>query len=602
MQSSHNSVERRFTIKDGVRAPITCRKRIFKVLRRNSQAARERLGWVSKILHELGVPLRVFYKWLFVNESATPTIYFLFFVTTIYLVIESAFAAWLIDVMATHSDQSTIQTAEHYGRLISGFAIALLFWPWILKRKSWFKRILLLTVGTFFIMGLVYNVERRLINYLIDDSDAQSRAAANVGWLLRSALVTEQVKNNMFNGMWDANTAQTSLGKAFAGFSTFLVARSESARIQTLSIAPQVIRGVIEAQTGGVKVELSRYTHSQDAIRKQFERYDALNKRYKAALDQAGPYAQSKWEQYLSELKNKNRNWGKGYKSHDGNLVPKFAVERTRNAVREKGVPVPKNWNTGDRETFVALVRKQHEKKALDALEAQLKGIPKGLGLTAFANHSSIQNSWREMLGYPQSLGILSISKLSEDQFRKQVYDPTIAHRAKTLLTSYRSDVEEYGDGRVHAEVGRKAYEAMIAPVFALTLSLLGALVHFCKVVFFGIHAVLGYKFRHSGTKTIAIFFIVLISLIGSSLFVTTPLTSHRTYRDWIQLDPESSLNKSVLISEIAVGMALDSVIKGQSLMYPIFSFLRSGLAPLVDSAYGDILLSLLDQRNLSSR
>jgi hypothetical protein len=347
---------------------------------------------------------------------------------------------------------------------------------------------------------------------------------------------------------------------------------------------------------------LGRYASSQDAIRKQFEQYEALHKRYQEALGQAGIYAEIAWKDYLNGLKRQNPNWGSGYKSRDDNVVPRRAVESTRKAVRAKGIPVPKNWNTGDRATFISLVRKQHDKKALDALEAQLNGIPKGLGLTAFANHSSIQASWRETLGYPKSLGNLPLSKLTEDQFRKQLYDPTIAHRAKTLLASYQSAVPHYRDGGLHAEAGRGAYEAMIAPVFALTLSLLGALVHLCKVALLAMHTATGRHFRHSGMKTAFITIAVTFALVGSSLFVTTTLTSHRTYRDWVNVDSELSIDKLEVLSEVAIGLALDSVIKGQSLGYPIFNFVRTGLASLADSAHGKEILAMLDQRKSDQR
>lgn len=597
MQPARSPTERRFVLKDGVRAPMSRRVRMRNALRRNGQTAKERVVGLLEGGKALGAPFRAVGRRLLAKERATPTVYLLLLMTTCYLLVESAFAAWLIDVMGAYSDQSTIERAEHYGRLISGFAVALLFWPWMLKRRSWLNRIAWLSVGTFFIMGLVYNAERRLIVHLVDTSDAQARAAANVGVLLRSALVTEQVKNDMLDGIWSAKTAQSSPGKAFAGISAFLVARSESAREQTMDIAPQVIRGVIDAQMGGPLVELGRYASSQDAVKKKFERYEALHKHYQEARGQAATFADIAWKDYLNELKRKNASWGSGYKSNDGSLVPRRAIEPTRRAVRAKGIPVPKNWNTGDRATFVSLVRKQHEKKALEALEAQLNGIPKGMGLTAFANHSSIQNPWRDTLGYPKSLGILPISKLTEDQFRKQLYDPTIAHRAKTLLASYQSAIPGYREGGPHAEAGRAAYEAMIAPVFALTLSLLGALVHLCKVLLLALHATTGRHFQHSSVKTVVIASIVTLALVGSSLFVTTTVTSHRTYRNWVTADSEISIDKIDALSEVAIGLALDSVIKGQSLAYPVFNYVRTGLAPLADSAHGRELLAMLDNQ-----
>src|SRR5690606_21602317 len=174
---------------------------------------------------------------------------------------------------------------------ISGFAVALLCWPWILKRKSWFGRAALLVAGTYIVMGLVYNLERRLIDHMAASSSAEARAAVVAGTLMRSALVADQVGSHMLDGLWNTPTAQSAPGKAFAGVSAFLVAGSDLARAQTLAIAPEVIRGVIAAQAGGIEAEYDRFQQSQAGIRTQFSQYQEIGKRYQAALAQAGPYA-----------------------------------------------------------------------------------------------------------------------------------------------------------------------------------------------------------------------------------------------------------------------------------------------------------------------
>src|SRR5690606_28913585 len=308
-----------------------------------------------------------------------------------------------------------------------------------------------------------------------------------------------------------------------------------------------------------------------------------------AELTKADAQAKQAWEDYLDTVESRNRRWGRNLKRRDGHVVPRHAVEPTRKAVRERGIPVPKNWNTGDRATFVRLAKQEHVKQVRQAFEPHFKGLPAGLALNTFARHSLIQDPWRETLNYPASLGMLPINALSASAFRKQLYDPLLTHRTQHALATFKSDMKTFADGQKHAQTGKRAYEAMIAPVFALTLSLLGALVHLVKVSFLTLHVSSGIQVRHGAIKSLIIALMVVASMVAAAFFVSTPLTSHPTYRTWVQLGEKAQA------SDLAVALTLDAVIKAQSLAYPTFNLVRQGLAPLPSTTPGKEALNVLE-------
>lgn len=55
--------------------------------------------------------------------------------TAIYLCIELAFNARLLDVIGGLASAEQLHNIESYGRAISGFAVALMLWGWLIERS-----------------------------------------------------------------------------------------------------------------------------------------------------------------------------------------------------------------------------------------------------------------------------------------------------------------------------------------------------------------------------------------------------------------------------------------------------------------------------------
>ncbi|MEN5065428.1 hypothetical protein [Achromobacter aegrifaciens] len=491
-------------------------------------------------------------------------------VTLLYLYIEFSFSAWLLDVMSENAS-NRVDTAEAWGRLISGFAVALLVWPVIFARtRRWRITVPLLIVVSLAIITAVYQGERKLIDSLVDSSTAESRAAAVTGALLRQGLATGTVSASMLDGLWADENAQSVAGKAFVGVVSYMAAQSDAARRQTMAIAPEVVRAVIEQNVGGRDAEYQRFVDSQEDIRGRHKYfYERGIQNHQKELARIPARAERDWEHYLDRLDAKNRKWGRArLRDRSGELVPGFVAPRVRDEVRKMGLDVPDSWRTGDKAYFVRLAQQKYRKQMDEALQRELEGMPPNLGLEAFAAHPVVQKKWRMSLGYPDKVARLTLAVISADEFNKRYYQPVLAGRTMDRLQDYRSQARDYGAGGKREAEGKKAYEAMIAPVFALTLSLLGALVHIGKTSLLLAQLASGWRFRSPLVKAGALLAAVLLVCLLARAAISTPLTSHPTYQAWTQ----AAGGQSVLTA------VLDTMIKMQSLAYPVFDVARQGL------------------------
>ncbi len=500
--------------------------------------------------------------------------------TFLYLMLEFSFNSWLLDKMS----ESTIyglDAIEVQGRLLSGFAVALLFWPFLLSRENNRTRAFLTTLGTTaLVMTLVYQGERYLIDRLVEQSSAERRAAAVTSSLLRQGLASGSVDSELFEGMWDEATASSITGKVFIGVVAYLAAGSTTALQQTTASAEPLMRNVIEKQTGGVDLEYERFIESQRMVRVNYD-MDYLGglKQYRAELQKVPAKADQLWEQYLDRLQAQNSAWGRARIGgpYRGELVPGFVAPRVRSEVRKMGLEVKDSWRTGDKGTFIRLAENKFRKEMQDRLQQKLDGLPTGLSLSEFVAQPVVQRRWREKLGYADNVTGLSLAEVSRDAFERRYYQPALAGRASEGVKKYAYAIDEYRDGGPRAKEGKKAYEAMIASVFALTLSLLGALVHGVKSALLCVQLRNGWRFRSPLIKAGFLMGAVILILLMARALVTTNLTSHTTYRTWLQADAEQVIEKVVL----------DAVIKTQTFAHPVFSVpysIQNAISSLVNS------------------
>ncbi|NLC37112.1 MAG: hypothetical protein GX772_11850 [Alcaligenaceae bacterium] len=141
--------------------------------------------------------------------------------TAVYLVIEFAFNARLLDVVGGMPNNEQLSDIEEYGRRISGFAVALLFWGKIFEwhrskstgRVIWGRALVSIAISTFVVVHVVYYLEGRLVDSLVEQSSPEVRAASVSSVVMQKTLASGRLKMNGLD--LDASRLTDPDGKAF---------------------------------------------------------------------------------------------------------------------------------------------------------------------------------------------------------------------------------------------------------------------------------------------------------------------------------------------------------------------------------------------------
>ena len=485
-------------------------------------------------------------------------------VTLVYLVVECAFNAELLDV-ASSSSASTddIDHVEFYGRIISGFAAALaicgsVIFPWLHRNKyvPSSYAIMSLIVGIP-IIALVYFGEKQLIDHLSEQSTAEERRIAMM--VQRAAFLFKKGQLDIRGITVDTNGELTPESKSFVALFSPLV-----------SSIPD-IRDKIENQIDDIlgKMAVKMYGTADDYYHGAFKQtHDSLKALYDMLLAEKDldKEADKKWKEYLKLLSD-NRIKPRTIGSYE----PIFKDRRdrkVREVVRSRGVPVSDSWDIFDENGFKQTVKM----KAMSSFENKRKklvalwNLPDGFtlkGISSFREFLSspyILPQWKSKLRLPKEADPLHSTNLPD--FEKNVYVPLvqdfIAFEKKKVL----SEIKNYSNTGKYAKEGIEAYRAAIVPVFALLFSLLGAIVHICKTMYFSMRLALS-----NGTHALIFNSILFVALMCVPFFITTTITSSSTY---------ARIEEKITTQHNVMAPALRWIIQCQSVIYPVNNFFRN--------------------------
>jgi len=562
---------------------------------------------------------------------------FLLLLTIIYLMGEISFSAWLLDTLADNPDTKAIHQAENLGRIVSGIAVALailpsiivyttmkqsgttdeiyfklgliILFPMVVSFLIWGWTILIIYAIFLFVFYLfndvdsfvsrliarfcgillrvifpvvliiwsVFHAEKKFIDNMTENSTAEQRMAAVNGEFLQKAFLTNSISKDKIEGLWTKRITESTEGRAFASVTSFIVANSDEAMIHVKKLQPDILPDVVNARLGGWEGELRRFNESKQALMDGFNEYVDNHPNYKKEAAEINKKADEAWEKYLDSLERKHRNWGRYQIDHptrDGSFgVPKVWPE-IRKSVRDKGIPVPDTWNTGDKKTFLRLAKTALTNKAR---ATYLQGLPPDLDVNAYAAQPIVQDHWRKALNYPDTIGRLSLN-YTDTQFISNVYNKVFGYRVSNAERDYGRSVKFYNDGEIMSEPGKLAFKSMVAATLALVLSILGMLVHALKSLFIFVHMTTGWHMRSALMKSAIIIMTVGAIMWASSVFIQTPLTDHPTYQAWITNEAKTSFSDKFAMTSV------DAMIKLQSLLFPISDAVKSNLMPVWDA------------------
>lgn len=405
---------------------------------------------------------------------------FILVCTGVYLVVELAFNARLLDVMSGTPTESQVSVIEKTGRFLSGVAAMLALWSTLLSKmrgRGMAVICVYLGVSGAIIITVVYQFEEKLVDHWAEQSTFEDRHRATRLTSLARAAAAGQIRIEGF----DRPLLLKPEGKALIALLPVISLAMGSSITEVEAALEKALRAQVVASIGTPEEFYNRvYLNSLREIRDGYNRYvdgvNALN----TALDAARANAAASWETYVAELRRRRMAPDK---------VPWYAQDSVRADLRKRGLNLPNNWRLNDRRTFEATLIGRAELEAnsryVRETEASLgagASLAKDLSWDQFVAHPVIQSRWHTRLNLP----IRRLTPaLSLEEFTAEVYQPLLEREIAKRDYVYNSSEASFASNRENEVHGKRAVRALIVPPVALAFSLLGGLVHIAKFSIF---------------------------------------------------------------------------------------------------------------------
>lgn len=420
-------------------------------------------------------------------------------VTVLYLIFELAFNSHLLNVMSTTTSIGEITILEHWGRLLSGFAVALTCWPSIISLCGRFevsvgRSVWIVLVWTVLVMGGVFHYEWVLNEHIVGNITPQERSQA----ALMSLLQDDVIQGRSTIPGYTALPGNPSAQKAVYALIPFF----------GLSLDERDIKTLTEARDTMLARRVREFLISPDALR----RVNSLD----SGMHQ-------NWNRYWITMQLYDIESKKAYKGIDdlytgllqrirlqGGRVP-VPLSRSRDLVlimKGADIIVPDGWR-GDKPTYDAAAAKMVKSKLDAGWKEKAGDIPYGLTEETFRANPKVMSGLIQQAGLPKPMAkypvtIKHYDGVNEDYIEHVVVPLGMAQTLETRL-SYVGETTAYADGGRLGTFGRTQARAVVSPVLALVFSTLGAMIHLFKGLIYLIHLLTRIAFRNGFLKMIAV-------------------------------------------------------------------------------------------------
>lgn len=510
---------------------------------------------------------------LIVNKGRPLSLWIMTIVTLAYLLVEFSFNSRLLDAVGGITSESKIHEIELWGRCLSGFAAALIFWPWLIERKiNFFAKFILITSLTSAIMVAVYYGEKSLVTSMVENSTPEDRYAAANLMFLQNALVTNDAK---IDGL-DVNHEQMAApdGKAFlVTFPLMLMAVKDiDTKIKNQKII--LIRHMLDERYGGAGANFNRYISSLQHLKDSYnEDYLKGSESYARSLADTERQQMEAWRDYSAKLEQH---------SMTPDSVPEAYFNRVRSDVRSSGVPVSSDWVPSDDVGFfkavASKVRAETDRIYRDRIiKAVGFYLPPGLSPASFFNHPGIQDKWRNALMYPDGIH-LEPGLNSQQEFDRAVYSRVLEISVRKQLAILDSPPKNFGTGGKYEKYGKDSMGVLLAAPIALAFSVLGAVVHVFKTLFFLMQCVTGRSWANGLIKSAVILLAIILMFGVFSFQLESKITAQPIYKDYLYKNVVSMFSDKPDIWGYLLANAIRGTVQIQPVAYPVFESIRKQL------------------------
>lgn len=519
---------------------------------------------------------------LFGPQPRAPWVWIMALVTGVYLLVECGFNSRLLDVVGGMPDHEAVEAIEEIGRSLSGIALALMFWPWVLKRaadKRWnyLLTALALLVLTIVVATVVYRGEQKLVDGIVERSSAEQRFLATNLVALQGALVSNKVLLDELPLTPEQLRAPD--GKSFLAVFPLLALSTHELDQVLQAQKPLILRAMADQLHGGESASYNHFLTSREALIETYnDHYVSASNAYQDSLGGIGARQDKAWTDYLARLRKRGV---------DPDNVPPAYWSDIRKDVRKRGVNVAKDWDPGDRAGFeraVGLsVRSESDKRFREGVAKHLDGnsLPPGLGMGAFFSHPVVQAKWRKSLHYKNSSFTLPVELPPQAQaphfFNRTVYQRVLDDDVRATLPQYTAPVATFADGGKNSDLGRESLRALAVPPIALGFSIVGALIHLVKLTLFVIQLIAAWGFMSGFVKGVCVPALALLLLAVFHFIPTSAITRQPLYDYFEQRGAGLGATEPNWQGRTAMYFTR-AVIHAQVPAYPLFEAIRLNL------------------------
>jgi hypothetical protein len=394
--------------------------------------------------------------------------------TAVYLCIELAFNARLLDVVGGAANSEQIHQIETWGRSLSGAAVALFVLTSMLKKSNRWPHPtawkLAIPLACLLAGYGVFRALEEVVDYLVAQSSPEFRRASSSIVLVQQALVS---------GAWrvdglseDAAIFARPEGKAFLAQFALIAASVERLDSKIGEAKAAWIAQAASDRIGGPAAAYESYAKGVRAAHDQWRRYSGAG-RSEAGEDAIARQQDRAWNEYVQKLRRR------GVTPY---TVPDASRAQVLREVRQK-VPVPPDWDLADEDGFRRAVAEKMRGGSDSATSVSYNGkrIPAGLSWGEFIGHPVVQAELRQKLKLTVPVRVEPHYRSGTD-FAQKVFQPQINDEVRRRLRALDKPAAAYADGGELQREGRNAARMAIVPPLALFCSMVGALVHLAKL------------------------------------------------------------------------------------------------------------------------
>jgi hypothetical protein len=506
---------------------------------------------------------------LFPNKGRPFSLWFVASLTLVYLLFEFGFNSRLLDAVGGLTGGDSTKNIEIWGRCLSGFAVALAFYPIFLNLKTdYFTKFFIVSGATLVIVISVFFAEKHLVDSIVDRSSPEQRYAASNLIFFQHMLMTHHAEIGdiaMSNDDWAAPD-----GKAFMATFPLMMLSIDNINKRIVSQRAKMMRQMANERYGGLNVNFNRYvdslTQMQNSYNNQYIK--ACNAIFHAISDTQNQQNKA-WKRYINSLA--KYRWSP-------NSVPYRYYGRVGSNVRNAGVPVPSGWEPSDRYAFNVAVANKVKNEATRRYDEGMSreagvSVPPGLSPDAFFANRAVKTKWLNSLHYPLSVDIRPNIQ-SAAEFNRVVYSPVLDRTVEDQLKKYDAPVRDFSDGRRLEKFGKDSMRALVAPPLALMFSIAGVMVHLMKIFLMAVQGVTGRAFANGFLKAGFILLFIVLSFWGFDHGLNSKVTDQSLFKDYLVPNAERSFgDEGRIVVEVIRG-----TIHAQPIAYPLFEAVRKNI------------------------